>query len=146
MSARFRPWLGIILESFWCCPQRWSWAAWRWPWASWALTAATCCPADWVLPNGVHKVNGAVVLVVPNVTYRSLCDVMFHLIRQNAEGRTALLIANARKPSATTPPASPPTRSADRADIDARLAHFAVIKAARIAGTVDAAALLGPGA
>ncbi|MEO6985866.1 MAG: hypothetical protein ABI155_11035 [Paralcaligenes sp.] len=33
-----------------------------------------------------------IVLVVPCVTYRSLADVMFHMISQNAAGRTALLI------------------------------------------------------
>ena len=43
------------------------------------------------LPTGVTRRNGNVALVVPSVSYDGLVDAMFHLIRQNATGSTAVL-------------------------------------------------------
>ena len=56
------------------------------------LGAALCDLAGTTLPSGVTLRDGTVALVVPSVTYRSLADVMFHMIRQNAAGSTAVLI------------------------------------------------------
>ncbi|WP_052191402.1 DUF2254 domain-containing protein [Luteibacter sp. 9133] len=56
------------------------------------LGAALCALSGKTLPNGVHAPDGRLSLVVPTVSYESLCDVMFHMIRQNAEGHTAVLI------------------------------------------------------
>ncbi len=56
------------------------------------LGAALCDLAGKQLPNGVLTRKDTIALVVPCVTYRSLADVMFHMIRQNAAGSTALLI------------------------------------------------------
>ncbi len=56
------------------------------------LGATLCDLAGCHLPSGVTKRNDAVVLVVPNANYQSLVDVMFHLIRQNAAGSTAVAI------------------------------------------------------
>ncbi|NID06355.1 DUF2254 domain-containing protein [Luteibacter jiangsuensis] len=56
------------------------------------LGAALCTLAGKTLPNGVHAPAGKVSLWVPNVSYESLCDVMFHMIRQNAAGNAAVLI------------------------------------------------------
>lgn len=56
------------------------------------LGAALCDLSGTHLPSGVTLHEGAVALVVPSVTYRSLADVMFHMIRQNAAGSTAVMI------------------------------------------------------
>ena len=56
------------------------------------LGATLCDLAGTHLPSGVTAHNGAVALVVPSVSYRSLVDVMFHMIRQNAAGSTAVMI------------------------------------------------------
>jgi uncharacterized membrane protein len=56
------------------------------------LGAALCSLSGKTLPNGVHAPDGQLSLVVPTVSYESLCDVMFHMIRQNAEGHAAVLI------------------------------------------------------
>ncbi|MFM9926133.1 DUF2254 domain-containing protein [Variovorax sp. H27-G14] len=56
------------------------------------LGAALCDLAGSHLPGGVTMRQEAVALVVPNVTYRSLADVMFHMIRQNAAGSTAVMV------------------------------------------------------
>ena len=129
------------------------------------LGDALCDLAGKVLPNGVHEVNGKVVLVVPNVSYRSLCDVMFHLIRQNSSGSPALLIKMTEILAVVAACEPDPQRlealaahaarlgadaqrtvgnADDVADIQSRLAHFAVISAARAAGNVTVSALLGP--
>ena len=44
------------------------------------------------LPNGVTTREDKVVLVVPNATYQSLVDGMLHLIRQNAQGSTIVVL------------------------------------------------------
>ncbi len=116
-----------------------------------------------VVPNGVRQINGKVVLIVPNVSYRSLCDVMFHLIRQNSEGSTALLmkLVEILGVVAVCEPdlerqkllaahviriAEDAERTvgnaADRADINARVTHFASIASARREGKVTAQSLL----
>ena len=131
------------------------------------LGDALCDLAGKVLPNGVHEKNGKVVLVVPNVSYRSLCDVMFHLIRQNSSGSPALLIKMTEILAVVAACEPDPQRlealaahaarlgadaqrtvgnADDVADIQSRLAHFAVISAARAAGNVTVSALLGPAA
>ncbi|MEJ7688663.1 MAG: DUF2254 domain-containing protein [Variovorax sp.] len=56
------------------------------------LGAALCDLAGTHLPSGVTMRDDAVALVVPNVSYRTLVDVMFHMIRQNAAGSTAVMI------------------------------------------------------
>ena len=56
------------------------------------LGAALCDLAGTHLPSGVTMRDDAVALVVPSVSYRSLADVMFHMIRQNAAGSTAVMI------------------------------------------------------
>ncbi|RZL62959.1 MAG: DUF2254 domain-containing protein [Variovorax sp.] len=56
------------------------------------LGATLCDLAGTHLPSGVTVHDGAVALVVPSVSYRSLVDVMFHMIRQNAAGSTAVMI------------------------------------------------------
>ncbi|AMM26320.1 DUF2254 domain-containing protein [Variovorax sp. PAMC 28711] len=56
------------------------------------LGAALCDLAGTHLPSGVTMRDDAVALVVPNVSYRSLVNVMFHMIRQNAAGSTAVMI------------------------------------------------------
>ncbi|MEO8365589.1 MAG: DUF2254 domain-containing protein [Pseudoxanthomonas sp.] len=131
------------------------------------LGDALCDLAGKVIPNGVHEVNGKIALVVPNVSYRSLCDVMFHLIRQNSEGSTALLmkmvevlaVAAACEPDAKRldvlaahvarigEDAQRTVGNAlDLADIQSRLVHFARIRSARQEGNVTANALLGTAA
>ena len=44
------------------------------------------------LPTGVVIEEGKVVLIVPSVHYDGLADTMFHMIRQNGAGCTAVLI------------------------------------------------------
>ena len=44
------------------------------------------------LPSGVTIRDGRVAVVVPNVDYDGLVDAMFHMIRQNAAGSTAVLL------------------------------------------------------
>ena len=56
------------------------------------LGASLCDVAPVFLPTGVHRRDGKPVLVVPSVDYGGLCDGMFHMIRQNAAGSTAVLI------------------------------------------------------
>jgi uncharacterized membrane protein len=55
------------------------------------LAVALCDLVPRYLPSGVHVRDERVVLVVPQVDYDGLVDGMFHLIRQNAEGSTAVL-------------------------------------------------------
>lgn len=131
------------------------------------LGDALCDLAGKVIPNGVHEVNGKIALVVPNVSYRSLCDVMFHLIRQNSEGSTALLMKMVEV-LAVAAACEPDTKrldvlaahvarigedaqrtvgnALDLADIQSRLAHFARIRSARQEGNMTANALLGTAA
>lgn len=56
------------------------------------LGATLCSLKGKTLPNGVHLADGRPVLVVPAVSYESLCAVMFHMIRQHAQGSPSLLI------------------------------------------------------
>ncbi len=56
------------------------------------LGATLCDLAGKQLPSGVSLRDGALALVVPNLGYRSLVDIMFHMIRQNAAGSTAVLL------------------------------------------------------
>ena len=56
------------------------------------LGASLCDLTGSHLPSGVTLRDETVALVVPSVSYRSLADVMFHMIRQNAAGSTALMI------------------------------------------------------
>lgn len=56
------------------------------------LGAALCEMAGSHLPGGVWIRDEKIVLVVPNVSYASLVDVMFHMIRQNAGGSTSVII------------------------------------------------------
>lgn len=128
------------------------------------LGDALCDLAGKIIPNGVYEVNGNIALVVPNVSYRSLCDVMFHLIRQNSEGSTALLIKLSEILAVVATCEPEPDRLAvlaehaalvsedaqrtvgnpsDLRDIQSRLAYFAQIKADRENGNVSANALLG---
>ncbi len=123
-----------------------------------------CGLAGKVMPNGVHHADGRPVLVVPNVSYRGLCDVMFHLIRQNAADKTAVLMKLVETLAVVAVCEAEPERldaldahaarvrddaqrtvgnAADRADIAARLAHFDQLLAARRRGNVSASDLLG---
>ncbi|CAN5884110.1 DUF2254 domain-containing protein [soil metagenome] len=56
------------------------------------LGAVLCDLAGTHLPSGVTVRDDTVALVVPSISYRSLVDVMFHMIRQNAAGSTAVMI------------------------------------------------------
>ena len=56
------------------------------------LGAALCDLAPLHLPTGVLLRGGRPVLVVPAVDYGGMTDAMFHMIRQNASGSTAVLI------------------------------------------------------
>ena len=56
------------------------------------LGAALCDLAPRHLSNGVALRDGRPVLVVPAIDYDGLSDAMFHLIRQNAAGSTAVLM------------------------------------------------------
>ncbi len=56
------------------------------------LGASLCDIAGRTLPNGVWCRDGKTCLVVPSVDYDGLVDAMFHMIRQNAAGSTAVLI------------------------------------------------------
>ena len=56
------------------------------------LGAGLCDLAGAHLPSGVTLQDGKVTLVVPNANYGSLVDAMFHMIRQNAAGSTAVMI------------------------------------------------------
>ncbi|RCW68167.1 DUF2254 domain-containing protein [Pseudorhodoferax soli] len=56
------------------------------------LGVALCDLAGRQLPSGVTLRDGAVALVVPTVSYRSLVDAMFHMVRQNAAGSAALMV------------------------------------------------------
>ena len=55
------------------------------------LGAALCDAAPLHLASGVSLHDGHAVLVVPAVDYGGLTDAMFHLLRQNAAGSTAVL-------------------------------------------------------
>lgn len=56
------------------------------------LGAVLCEMAGSHLPSGVFLREEKIALVVPNVSYESLVDVMFHMIRQNAGGTTSVMI------------------------------------------------------
>lgn len=56
------------------------------------LGAVLCDLAGAHLPSGLTMRDDAVALVVPSLTYSSLAGVMFHMIRQNAAGSTAVMI------------------------------------------------------
>ena len=56
------------------------------------LGAALCDLAGSHLPNGVFLREGQVALVVPKASYANFADLMFHMIRQNAQGTPAVLI------------------------------------------------------
>nr|WP_040581405.1 DUF2254 domain-containing protein [Methyloferula stellata] len=56
------------------------------------LGAALCKLAPRHLASGVSIKDGRPVLVVPRVDYDGLTDTMFHMIRQNAAGSSAVLI------------------------------------------------------
>jgi uncharacterized membrane protein len=56
------------------------------------LGAALCDLAPRRLLNGVYLRDGKPVLVVPNFDYPGLTDAMFHMIRQNAQTSTAVLV------------------------------------------------------
>jgi uncharacterized membrane protein len=128
------------------------------------LGAALCSLSGKLLSNGVHAVRHNVVLMAPNVSYASLCDVMFHMIRQNSEGSTALLIklVDVLTAVATCEPDSDRqnvlakhaalvgddairtvNNSADRLEIESRLKRFGQVRAAQQEGNLTADALLG---
>jgi len=56
------------------------------------LGAALCEVAPMHLVSGVTLVDGRTALVVPVVSYDGLVDSMFHMIRQHARGKAAVLI------------------------------------------------------
>jgi uncharacterized membrane protein len=56
------------------------------------LGAALCDLVPLHLPTGVSLRDGHPALVVPSVDYAGLSDSMFHMIRQNARGKAAVLI------------------------------------------------------
>jgi uncharacterized membrane protein len=56
------------------------------------LGATLCDLAGTYLPSGVHVRNSVTILVIPCISYVSLVDAMFHMIRQNAAGSTAIMI------------------------------------------------------
>ena len=56
------------------------------------LGAALCGIVDLHLPSGVILRDNRAVLVVPSFEYSGLADAMFHMIRQNGSGSTAVLI------------------------------------------------------
>ncbi len=56
------------------------------------LGASLCDLSGRHLPNGVWLRDEKACLVVPSVDYDGLVDAMFHMIRQNAAGSTAVLI------------------------------------------------------
>jgi len=128
------------------------------------LGAALCSLSGKTLPNGVHAPDGALALVVPNVSYESLCDVMFHMIRQNAGGHTAVLIklidvftvVVATEPDTerhdvigrhAAHVAVDATRTVgnleDRAEVQGRMVRFLAIRSARLSGSKLPTALLG---
>ncbi len=55
------------------------------------LGAALCDAAPLHLSKGVTMHDGRPVLVVPAIDYGGLVDAMFHMLRQNAAGSTAVL-------------------------------------------------------
>lgn len=56
------------------------------------LGAALCDMVPRHLSTGVTLIDGQMVLVTPAITYDGLVDAMFHMIRQNGVGSTAVLI------------------------------------------------------
>ncbi|KRC17807.1 DUF2254 domain-containing protein [Acidovorax sp. Root217] len=56
------------------------------------LGAALCDIAGHHLPSGVSTRGDSVVLVVPDIGYAGLVNVMFHMIRQSAAANAAVLI------------------------------------------------------
>ncbi|MEO8938540.1 MAG: DUF2254 domain-containing protein [Burkholderiaceae bacterium] len=56
------------------------------------LGAALCDVSAVHLSTGVTQREGRAVLIVPSVDYGGLTDSMFHMIRQNAAGSTAVLM------------------------------------------------------
>lgn len=128
------------------------------------LGAALCSLSGKLLPNGVYAVHDSVALVVPNPSYASLCDVMFHLIRQNSEGSTVMLIklvdvltavatceTDTERQGELTKHAAlvrddavrTVANQADRLEIESRLRRFGQVIAAQQAGNLTAEALLG---
>ena len=55
------------------------------------LGAALCDAVPLHLPDGIHRRDGRVVLIVPALEYAGLVDAMFNLIRQNAGDSAAVL-------------------------------------------------------
>lgn len=56
------------------------------------LGSALCDMVPRHLSSGVTVINGQVVLVTPSINYDGLVDAMFHMIRQNGVGSTAVLV------------------------------------------------------
>ncbi len=56
------------------------------------LGSALCNAVPLHLSNGVSQYDGRTVLVTPAIDYGGLADSMFHMIRQNADGSTAVLV------------------------------------------------------
>ena len=56
------------------------------------LGAVLCSLAGLYLPGGVLLRNDQAALLIPSTSYRIYVDLMFHMIRQNAAGSTAVLI------------------------------------------------------
>ena len=56
------------------------------------LGAALCEIAPLHLPSGVHWRDEKPALVVPSIDYAGLVDAMFHMMRQNASGKPAVVI------------------------------------------------------
>lgn len=56
------------------------------------LGAALCDMVPRHLSTGLTLIDGRLVLVTPAITYDGLVDAMFHMIRQNGVGSTAVLI------------------------------------------------------
>ncbi len=56
------------------------------------LGTALCDVVPLQLPNGILWRDDRLALVVPSTTYDGLVDAMFHMIRQNAAGNTAVLM------------------------------------------------------
>ncbi len=56
------------------------------------LGASLCDIVGRELANGIYQCQNEVTLIVPAVDYDGLTDAMFHMIRQNAQGNTAVLI------------------------------------------------------
>ena len=97
------------------------------------LGAALCSLSGRTLPNGVHAPEGTLSLVVPTVSYESLCDVMFHMIRQNAKGHPAVLI----KLIDVFTVVVATERDVDRLDVIVQLAIQVAADAERTVGNIE---------